>query len=242
MDLMESKKQITSDNKYTNMQQESYDMYARSWSISDRDHVVGSFDQHNQWGDYEYLFRDVDNLINKKALDFGCGPGRNLVKYSDRFKQLDGIDISKVNINNAKTWIVFNNKKIPNLYINNGVDLQPIEDNTYDLVMSTICFQHICVYDIRFNILREIYRILKPKGRITFQMGFGEPSPQTVGYYDNFFEANGTNRTCDTSIKDENQVKNDLYKIGFVDFKFYIRPTGPGDIHPNWIFFSAEKQ
>ena len=37
------------------------------------------------------------------------------------------------------------------------------------------------------------------------------------------------------------QIEKDLLSIGFKNFKYYIRPTGPGDGHPNWIFFNAQK-
>lgn len=29
------------------------------------------------------------------VLDFGCGPGRNIVKYNKRFNRIDGVDIAK---------------------------------------------------------------------------------------------------------------------------------------------------
>ena len=46
---------------------------------------------------------------------------------------------------------------------------------------------------------------------------------------------------CDTRVEDPDQIKNDLYKIGFNNFEHWIRPPGPGDNHPNWIFFTAVK-
>jgi hypothetical protein len=45
----------------------------------------------------------------------------------------------------------------------------------------------------------------------------------------------------DTRVEDQNFLKEDLEKIGFKDFNFYLRPTGPGDLHQNWIFFNAKK-
>jgi ubiquinone/menaquinone biosynthesis C-methylase UbiE len=89
--------------------------------------------------------------------------------------------------------------------------------------------------------LKEFYRVLKPSGYITIQMGYGVPSPKTVDYYDNYYDAQSTNRGCDTSIADYTQVEKDLLSIGFKNFNYYIRPTGPGDIHPYWIFFNAQK-
>ena len=109
------------------------------------------------------------------------------------------------------------------------------------MIISTISLQHICVYDIRFNYLKEFFRILTGGGYISIQMGFGSQSPKTKKYYENFYDADTTNRGCDVEIENIDQIKNDLDKIGFVDFEYYIRPVGPGDNHPNWIFFRARK-
>ena len=127
------------------------------------------------------------------------------------------------------------------LILCNGVNLNCIQDGKYDIVMSTICLQHICVYEIRYNYLAEFYRVLKEGGYITIQMGFGTPSPHSVDYYDNNYEATRTNRGCDTNISSHEQIERDLTSIGFKNFKYYITRTGPGDCHPKWIFFNAQK-
>lgn len=230
-------------NEYTMMQKKVYKHASQSWNINNRDPVVGSFDSHNNWDDYDFLFKDIENYENKIVLDFGCGPGRNLVKYSNKFKVIDGTDLDEKNLQNAIRWIEYNNieKEKHNLILCNGIDLNGIGDERYDIVMSTICMQHICVYDIRFNYLKEFYRILKNGGHITIQMGYGTPSPMSVDYYCNYYEATSTNRDCDTNISDYKQIEKDLVSIGFKNFKYYIRPTGPGDCHPNWIFFNAQK-
>lgn len=232
---------VNKDNKYTEMQRNHYNGYASLWSESNRNPVVGSFDGHNNWSDYENLFTPLKNESELIGLDWACGPGRNIVRYKGRFKRLDGVDISQVNIEKAKGYLSNNSITDSKLYVSNGVDLDVIESNTYDFVMSTIALQHICVYDIRYSILSDVYRILKPGGYITFQMGYGSPSPRTVGYYENFYDATGTNRTCDVCVETPEQIENDLTKIGFTDFKYVIGKVGPGDIHPNWIYFNAVK-
>ena len=234
---------IDSSNKYTKMQFEHYEEQANLWDINNLDPVVGSFIQHNNWDDYNYLFKDIDDLKEKTVLDFGCGPGRNIVKYNDQFKNIDGVDISKINLEKAKIWMEYNNINQNNLYLCNGVDLNIINDEQYDIIMSTICFQHICVYTIRYNYLKEFYRILKPNGYITIQMGYGgiSTTKNSVDYYDDNYDAITTNGGCDTRVNNYEEIEKDLTNIGFKNFKYYIRPVGPGDDHPNWIFFSAQK-
>jgi ubiquinone/menaquinone biosynthesis C-methylase UbiE len=231
---------IDNNNKYTKMQRDFYNYQASSWSEENREPVVGSFDAHNNWPDYDFLFERLNNQYQKIGLDFACGPGRNLVKYSRRFKRLDGVDISSINIEKARTY-TNNNLVSPNLYVSNGIDISDIPNNEYDFVMSTIALQHICVYDIRYSIMKDIYRVLNDGGIFTAQMGFGSPSPMTVGYYENYYDAEGTNRICDVCIENIEQLTNDLFNIGFKDFEYKITRVGPGDIHPNWIYFSCIK-
>jgi ubiquinone/menaquinone biosynthesis C-methylase UbiE len=231
---------LDSKNKYTQMQLNQYDDLANSWSIENRDPVVGSFDAHNEWADYENLFTQIDNPTEKIGLDFACGPGRNIVKYSNRFKKLDGVDISPINIQNAKEYTSSNGIDCE-LYVSNGVGIECVESDKYDFVMSTIALQHICVYDIRYSIMKDIYRVLKNGGVFTAQMGYGAGSPMSVGYYENYYDATSTNRGCDVCIEAPEQLEKDLLEIGFTDFNYVIGPTGPGDFHPNWIYFSCKK-
>ena len=74
------------NNIYTNMQINEYNKMSSGWSIDRRDEIVGSFDAHNNWTDYELLFKNISNTNEKTCLDFGCGPGRNIVKYYNTFK------------------------------------------------------------------------------------------------------------------------------------------------------------
>jgi SAM-dependent methyltransferase len=231
---------IDNKNKYTQMQLNQYNALASGWSEQNRDPVVGSFDAHNNWPDYELLFERINNQSQQIGLDFACGPVRNLVKYSRRFKILDGVDISPINIEKAKNY-TNNNGITPTLYTSSGVDINVVPSDMYDFVMSTIALQHICVYDIRYSIMKDIHRVLKDGGIFTAQMGYGSPSPMTVGYYDNYYDAEGTNRTCDVCIENVEQLQEDLFKIGFKDFEYKITKVGPGDIHPNWIYFSGRK-
>ncbi len=233
---------IDDKNKYTKMQKDHYEQQASTWSLDNRDPVVGSFDLHNDWEDYDlFLFKNIP-LSGKVAMDFGCGPGRNIVKFSKLFDRIDGVDISQNNLDKAKLWCDQNKLAFsPNLFMNNGVDISCIKNSDqYDVVFSTICLQHICVYEIRFSILSDFYRILKPGGYVCIQMGFGSRN-NSSHYFDNNYDALGTNSFCDVRIENVDALKDDLSKIGFVDFDYDIRPVGPGDQHQNWIFFRAKK-
>lgn len=235
------------EQKYLNMQKVQYENNAKLWSQSNRDPVVGSYDQHNSWPDYdEFLFKGV-KTEGKLALEYGCGPGRNIIKFNDRFRRIDGVDIAQMN--KEKAIINCNNNKIFdfNYYVTDGKSI-PVDDETYDVIFSVICLQHIACHTIRQSIFEDCYRVLKKGGHLCFQMGYGgvQPGPRgekypVCGYYDNMYDAPKTNGALDVSITDEKELKKDLYKIGFKLFKFDIRPVGPGDNHKNWIFVRVKK-
>ena len=60
---------INKENKYTQMQLNLYNGLASQWSESNRDPVVGSFDGHNNWNDYENLFQRLKNQSELIGLD-----------------------------------------------------------------------------------------------------------------------------------------------------------------------------
>lgn len=236
---------LTPDNPFTAMQKRVYAEEAAKWTPENRDPVVGAWDAHNAHADYELLFAGLDTK-NMVALDFGCGPGRMIVKYADRFRAIDGVDIDSINLENARRMIGRSGSVVQDhlLWRVNGVELDTISSGHYDLVYSAICLQHIPVHEIRLNLFREFCRVLKPGGWFTAQMGYGDNGdPRGVGYHENRYDADCTNGGFDAKVTSAVQLETDLSAAGFkwetVDWN--IRPAGPNDWHPNWIYFRAMK-
>jgi SAM-dependent methyltransferase len=226
------------ENKYTAMQKI---VYASGTS----DHL-----EHNANEEYfsVLLKRITTNKslwAGKKALDFGCGKGRNvrnLLGLAD-WLRVDGIDISRANIDHCKDTFEI---KYSDFYTATGVDLSPLNSNYYDFVMSTIVLQHIPVYTIRKSILADVLRVMKPGGVFSFQMGFGEEmidcaGVKMAGYYDNFYNATGTNSDCDVQISDSNAIVNDLIDLGFTNVNFKISPSFSDSKHKYWIYLECFK-
>ena len=237
---------LRGEKKYAYFQKKMYDYWAKQsnyTATSTEDHVVGTYQLQNEWQDYDdYIMRYVDaSYTNKLAIDFATGPGRNIIKYSPRFKRLDGVDISAQNIENAKENIAAHGLPLPNLYVNNGIDLADVPSDTYDLVISTIALQHICVHKIRYSLFEEFYRVLKRGGRISLQMGYGSDSPNSVPYLANDYAALQTNGLHDTQVESPDLLSHDLEEIGFTNFEFWIRPSGPKSPQKEWIYFTATK-
>lgn len=232
---------MKTENDYLNMQLNWYENRAKDWSLKNKNPVVGSYEAHNKWKDYhDYLFPKVDTT-DMIALEYGCGPARNLIHFHEKFKRIDGVDIGPLNIENARKNLEEAGIPLPNLHVNDGKNI-PEKDNTYDLVFSVICLQHIASYSVRDHIIQEIHRVLKDDGYFCFQMGYGgRKRQQWVEYHEDAFDAKATNGYHDVSVTDEKYLVDHLTKIGFKDIVTFIRPTGPGDHHVNWIWVQCKK-
>ena len=250
---------MADESDYLAMQRRFYEDCASHWSLDHPNPVVGSYEAHNAWADYDtYLFKGFETR-GLVALEYGAGPGRNIIRFWDRFWRIDGVDIAKRNIQKARINLENAGIRDSRLYVCDGKSI-PVEDAVYDVVFSVICMQHICCHSIRYKILQDIYRVLKPGGRLCFQMGYGgriksDPAKnkntpyrwipahkfKTVAYFDNATHAKETNGLHDVTIQNPAEPEADLLEIGFKDFGFDLRPTGPGDTHNQWIFMQAMK-
>lgn len=229
---------VSDSNQYTNMQKVQY-------SGGTSNHL-----EHNDNTDYwDILLSDLKNRekwIGKVGLDFACGKGRNVTNMLSlsEWDRVDGVDISERNIKYCTKSYEGQNS---NWYCNNGVDVSDLKDNEYDFIMSTIALQHIPVYDIRKSLITDLLRTLKPNGLFSFQMGFGKTldndkwNRPKCGYYDNKYNAVGTNSKHDVRVQSENEIIEDLTQIGFTNIETTIRTSFSDDGHPQWIYVKAYK-
>jgi len=240
------------ENKYTWMQKSQYNHLSSLHWMRDydaqghliKDPVDGWYHAHCEWPGYELLFEGFENLDRKTALDFGCGLGKNIEVYHKQFKQIDGVDLCPRILDLAKENLkyVYNCK----LLSCNGIDLADIPDNSYDLVISTRCLQHIAIYSIRYNLFKEFYRVLKPGGWISVQMLLGKSRMPEIGYYRNLWHASGTNGRWDVMIRRPEYIERDLTSyvgLDYANFSYKIRLAPPKAICKDrfWIFFKAQK-
>lgn len=112
---------------------------------------------------YSVLLEKLSHIPFQSALDLGCGTGEmlKLILQEDTHKELCGIDLSEKMLAVAKS-------KLPEqvkLILGDSESL-PFSDNTFDVVYCNDSFHH---YPAPQNVLREVYRVLKPGG--TFLMG-----------------------------------------------------------------------
>lgn len=113
--------------------------------------------------------------VGRRALDFGCGPGRlsqALVRY---FEQVDGIDISAGMIELANRFNLAGERC--RYHLNTREDLAIFPDASFDFVYSNITLQHMePMYARRY--LTEFFRVLTPEGMAVFQIPGRQTGPR----------------------------------------------------------------
>jgi SAM-dependent methyltransferase len=212
---------------------------AAVWSLERKDPVVGWYNDHyNDPNEELHLFRNIPMRTGLVALEFGCGPGRNMIKFRDHFSVIDGVDISPTILEKLPINLKQGELEVPRLFLTNGHDLNGIENNHYDVVFSIICMQHISCRDWRLELYREFVRVLKPGGIFTFQMGYGPGHGISVDYFHNYDETDTGHR--DVRVEDWNVLKNDLEEQGFQWLDHVLTPPCH-DHHPEWIWVQCRK-
>lgn len=122
---------------------------------------------HLAWRNNQYIdstkYIPMDNLNNKIILDYGCGPGNDLINISilSKPKKLLAVDVSQKAIIRAKHRIKLHNLDIDFLKINENQKIKDIKDNSLDVIHSNGVLHHIKDLEIIFN---EFHRMLKDDG------------------------------------------------------------------------------
>jgi len=185
---------------------------------------------HNADPEYwDILLKEIkyepEKWKGKIALDFGCGCGRNLKNLLDlaEWDMVYGCDISKQNTDYAFN---FANEFYPNkikTWENNGKDIQPCEENSIDFVMSHVVFQHISNHNVRYSIMSDIYKCLKPDG-------FASLHYLDMSISNSYYENLNVYQNC--RVENPQYLIDDFEKIGFKNVTcetgvdYFTRQTG----------------
>lgn len=135
------------------------------------------------------LIEQVNILSGHRVLDFGCGTGTLTIMAKTKSPEsiIIGIDVDEKIIDIAK-------KKIARQRLDIKIDkydgnAMPYENESFDKVISSLVFHHL-MGEQKGNILKEIYRILKPNGEIHI-VDFGRPRNRImklISYFLQLFE------------------------------------------------------
>ena len=122
---------------------------------------------HFQWRNALYPgyieLMPVNNANDMNVLDYGCGPGNDLVGFTEfsKTKSLIGVDVSSTAIKKSKERLALHKADVKLIKIEENENILPVESNSIDLVHSSGVLHHVKNLDLA---LKEIHRILKPGG------------------------------------------------------------------------------
>ena len=146
------------DIKYTK------DFYEEEYNIT---RYGDAIDKVGLWNSEKIIFQKYISK-NDKILDIGCGAGRTTINlYKEGYKNIIGLDLSTKLIDYANNYVDKNNLEIK--FINGDATKLEFEDNLFDIVIfSYNGMQCIPGKHNRDNVLKEVYRVLKPGGLYIF--------------------------------------------------------------------------
>lgn len=234
------------EGMFLKRQQEFWGNIAKGWSLQNPNPVVGWWNEHQNFPEYDtVLFRDIPLTGNEIVLEYGCGPGRNLVRFHNRFKRIDGVDISKECVEKARIYLAASRIDEPNLWSNDGRSLDMIDSapevwQGYDIVFMVISHQHITNRSVRLHLYEEFLRVMKPGGYLCFQTGFGPGHPRSVDYFADTFSTEADFIDKDVRVENVELLKIDLVKSGFTWLDYVLTRTCK-DEHPQWIWVRCQK-
>jgi ubiquinone/menaquinone biosynthesis C-methylase UbiE len=107
----------------------------------------------------------VSGLDNKSVLDFGCGPGHDLIGFGVYSKpsRLVGVDLSESSLKEARFRLDLHRINGELIKLSPEESILPFPDNSFDYIHSSGVLHHTpnpCL------ILEELKRVLKPEGEI----------------------------------------------------------------------------
>jgi ubiquinone/menaquinone biosynthesis C-methylase UbiE len=128
---------------------------------------------HFDWRNSQYPgyidLMPVTGQSNKVVMDYGCGPGNDLVGFSEFSNPIEliGVDVSKPSLQIAENRLKLHGKDVKFIQVEENTNKIPLDNNSVDLIHSSGVLHHCKNLD---KILMEFHRILKPGGEINIMV------------------------------------------------------------------------
>ncbi|MGB9979552.1 class I SAM-dependent methyltransferase [Methanobacterium sp.] len=119
------------------------------------------------------LVKSVSIKKNYKLLDLGCGTATLTILLKKTYPDVEiiGLDGDPKVLEIAKSKIKQEKLDIP---LDEGMSFElPYEDNSFDLVVSSLMFHHL-THENKIRTFKEILRVLRDDGKLYF-VDFGKP-------------------------------------------------------------------
>ncbi len=125
--------------------------------------------EYFNWRNIQYPgyinFLPVTGFDGKSVIDFGCGPGHDLVGFSEfsNPSRLMGVDVSSTSLAEANQRLKLHGKAVELVKIEPERVHLPIEDNSIDYIHCSGVLMHV---KSPVQVLSEFFRVLKDDGFI----------------------------------------------------------------------------
>jgi SAM-dependent methyltransferase len=117
--------------------------------------------EQNESVEFSYSFHEYRAFGGKKVLDVGCGNGYVLSRYAREGADVSGVDITPTGVELTRKRFELMGLE-GDFWVASAEDL-PFADASFDCVSSTGVIHHTPSTE---NAIEEIYRVLKPGGRL----------------------------------------------------------------------------
>jgi ubiquinone/menaquinone biosynthesis C-methylase UbiE len=127
------------------------------------------------------LADDLQLQPGDRVLDVGCGPGRLAIVFAERVAptgSVDGIDAAAEMINRASSQA--QGRRVPATFQVAFAQDLPFPNATFDAVACTLALHHVAEDD-QPAAVAEMYRVLKPNGRLLIAEFHKGPGARHVG-------------------------------------------------------------
>lgn len=127
-------------------------------------------EEHFHWRNAQYPdyieLMSVCGLDDKVVLDYGCGPGNDLVGFSlfSKPSRIYGMDVSGSALKVASKRLELHKASVELIQLDEVENKIPLEDHSVDYIHTSGVLHHCLNLDI---ILGEFHRILKPNGQVS---------------------------------------------------------------------------
>jgi SAM-dependent methyltransferase len=162
--------------EYAALQRRYYD--DRIHSLTDAQNLVGCYQDGRavmpsilQFVVDEYRKRRYTRSLKQtRMLDFGCGVGRIMEAARELgVGETDGVDISESMLNYARRNPALAGART---FLGSGADCGEAPRDSYNLITSFFCLQHVCHHGNRMGILRAMNECLAEDGMVALELQY----------------------------------------------------------------------
>jgi len=115
------------------------------------------------------LLKELRHMAPGRVLDVGCGTGELVGRLAHRGWEVDGLDLCEPMLHRANHKLNGNAHRV-RLTVGDSEHL-PFDARSFDVVTCANSFHH---YPHQEQVVRELYRVLKPGGRLLLLDGWSD--------------------------------------------------------------------